>query len=114
MESLQETAQGIRVVKSFTLESYMRERQLAAIVEFRDAANKLTREQSRSSPTTEIAAGLAISAVVVYGGYRVIIRTAAREFLRLPHRAPLAYEPAKRVARLHVDLDLAAGRGPAL
>ena len=28
LESLQETAQGIRVVKSFTLEPFMRERQL--------------------------------------------------------------------------------------
>src|ERR1700689_823759 len=41
MESLQETAQGIRIVKAFTLESFMRERQEKAITGFQSAANKL-------------------------------------------------------------------------
>ena len=31
MESLQETAQGIRIVKAFTLEDFMRDRQEKAI-----------------------------------------------------------------------------------
>ena len=52
LESLQETAQGIRVVKAFTLEPYMRERQGKAIASFERAANKLSRVQSRSSPLT--------------------------------------------------------------
>src|ERR1700734_2377917 len=50
MESLQETVQGIRIVKAFTLENFMRERQDKAIVSFQTAANKLARVSSRTSP----------------------------------------------------------------
>ena len=48
--SLQETVQGIRVVKSYALEPHMRERQRNAIASFERAANKLSwlaRAQSR-------------------------------------------------------------------
>jgi len=106
LESLQETAQGIRVVKAFTLEPYMRERQIKAIASFETAANKLSRVQSRSSPLMETLAGLAIAAVVVYGGYRVIYWGAAPgNFFAFITALLLATEPAKRVARLHVDIN---------
>jgi ATP-binding cassette subfamily B protein len=105
LESLQETAQGIRVVKSYTLEPFMRERQHAAIRSFEAAANKLARVQSRSSPMMETFAGLSIAAVVVYGGYRVIYQGAAPgSFFAFITALLLATEPAKRVARLQVDL----------
>ena len=42
LESLQETVQGIRVVKAFALEPYMRARQGEAIASFERAANKLS------------------------------------------------------------------------
>ena len=41
LESLQESVQGIRVVKAFTLEPFMRARQGEAIASFERAANKL-------------------------------------------------------------------------
>ena len=105
LESLQETAQGIRVVKSFTLENHMRDRQQAAIRSFEAAANKLARVQSRSSPMMETFAGAAIAAVVVYGGYRVIYQGAEPgNFFAFITALLLATEPAKRVARLQVDL----------
>jgi ATP-binding cassette subfamily B protein len=106
LESLQETAQGIRVVKSFTLEPFMRERQLRAIRSFETAANKLSRVQSRSSPLMETLAGCAVAAVVVYGGYRVIYDGAQPgNFFAFITALLLATEPAKRVARLHVDMN---------
>jgi len=105
LESLQETAQGIRVVKSYTLEPFMRERQLQWIHTFEGAANKLARVQSRSSPLMETFAGLAIAAVVVYGGYRVIYNGAEPgNFFAFITALLLATEPAKRIARLQVDL----------
>jgi ATP-binding cassette subfamily B protein len=105
LESLQETAQGIRVVKSFTLESFMRDRQQTAIRSFEAAANKLARVQSRSSPLMETIAGIAIAAVVVYGGYRVIYEGAEPgSFFAFITALLLATEPAKRIARLQVDL----------
>ena len=105
LESLQETAQGIRVVKSFTLEDFMRGRQQTAIRSFETAANKLARVQSRSSPMMETFAGLAIAMVVVYGGYRVIYNGAQPgAFFAFITALLLATEPAKRVARLQLDL----------
>jgi ATP-binding cassette subfamily B protein len=105
MESLQETAQGIRVVKSFTLEDVMRDRQQTAIRSFEAAANKLARIQSRSSPMMETFAGIAIAAVVVYGGYRVVYEGGEPgSFFAFITALLLATEPAKRVARLQVDL----------
>jgi ATP-binding cassette subfamily B protein len=105
LESLQETAQGIRVVKAYTLEPFMRAKQLEAITSFEAAANKLARVQSRSSPLMETFAGLAIAAVVVYGGYRVIhFGAEPGSFFAFITALLLATEPAKRVARLQVDL----------
>ena len=61
MELMQETAQGIRIVKAFTLEDFMRGRQEKAITGFQAAANKLARVSSRTSPIMESLGGFAIA-----------------------------------------------------
>ena len=105
MESLQETAQGIRIVKAFTLETFMRIRQEKAIASFQAAANKLTRVSSRTSPIMESLGGFAIAAVVLYSGYTVIIRgNPPGSLFSFITSVIMLYEPMKRVARLHVDL----------
>jgi ATP-binding cassette subfamily B protein len=105
LESLQETAQGIRVVKAFTLENFMRERQRAAIASFERAANKLSIVGARSSPLTETLAGAAIAIVVIYGGLRVITTgQPPGNLFAFITALMLAYEPAKRLGRLHIDL----------
>jgi subfamily B ATP-binding cassette protein MsbA len=108
MESLQETAQGIRIVKAFTLESFMRRRQGGAIEGFQRAANKLARVSSRTSPIMESLGGFAIAAVVLYSGYTVIIRgNPPGSLFSFITSVIMLYEPMKRVARLHVDLSSA-------
>ena len=105
MELLQETAQGIRIVKAFTLESFMRRRQASAIEGFQRAANKLARVSSRTSPIMESLGGFAIAAVVLYSGYTVIIRgNPPGSLFSFITSVIMLYEPMKRVARLHVDL----------
>ena len=105
LESLQETVQGIRVVKSYALEPHMRERQRNAIASFERAANKLSSVGARSSPLTETLGGFAIAGVVIYGGLRVIDGgQAPGNFFAFITALMLAFEPAKRVARLHIDL----------
>jgi ABC-type multidrug transport system fused ATPase/permease subunit len=105
MESLQETAQGIRIVKAFTLENFMRARQGAAIEGFQAAANKLARVSSRTSPIMESLGGFAIAAVVLYSGYTVILRgNPPGSLFSFITSVIMLYEPMKRVARLHVDL----------
>ena len=105
LESLQETVQGIRVVKAFALEPYMEDRQNSAIASFEKAANKLSTIGARSSPLTETLGGLAIAGVVIYGGLRVI--EGGQEpgnFFAFITALMLAFEPAKRVARMHIDM----------
>ncbi len=105
MESLQETAQGIRIVKAFTLENFMRERQAEAIERIRLASNKLARVSSRTSPIMESLGGFAIAAVVLYSGFTVIIRgNPPGSLFSFITSVIMLYEPMKRVARLHVDL----------
>lgn len=105
LETLQETLQGIRIVKSFELEDIMRERFNESVVSVERAANMLARISNRASPLMESLGGIAIAVSFVYGGYRVIATNAAPgEFFSFVTAFILAYEPAKRLARLNLDL----------
>jgi ATP-binding cassette subfamily B protein len=106
METLQETLQGIRIVKAFTLEDIMRERfdRNVAAVEYE--ANKMARVSSRASPLMETLGGFAIAIAITYGGYRVIETGATPgQFASFITAFLLAYEPAKRLARLNIQLN---------
>jgi ATP-binding cassette subfamily B protein len=108
METLQETLQGIRIVKAFTLEDIMRERfdRNVAAVEYE--ANKMARVSNRASPLMETLGGCAISIAITYGGYRVIETGATPgQFFSFIAAFLLAYEPAKRLARLNIELNSA-------
>jgi ATP-binding cassette subfamily B protein len=108
MESMQEAVQGIRIVKAFTLEKQMSARQASAIGSLEQAANKLAAVSARSSPLMEALGGLAIAVVVVYGGWSVIVNDRPPgAFFSFITAVLLAYEPAKRLARLQVDLNAA-------
>lgn len=103
---MQETAQGIRVVKSFSLEGMMAQRMLDAITRFRSAANRIAELSSRSGPIMETLGGFAVAMVVVYGGWRVVRGgQTPGEFFSFLTALLLAYEPAKRLAKLNVDLN---------
>ena len=108
MESMQEAVQGIRIVKAFTLEKQMSARQAESIGKLEKAANKLAAVSARSSPMMEALGGLAIAVVIIYGGLRVIVDgQAPGAFFSFITAVLLAYEPAKRLARMHVDLNAA-------
>jgi ATP-binding cassette, subfamily B, bacterial MsbA len=105
LETLQETLQGIRIVKSFELEDAMRARFNESVVSVERASNTLARVSNRASPLMESLGGIAIALAFVYGGYRVIGTNASPgEFFSFVTAFLLAYEPAKRLARLNLDL----------
>ena len=105
-ETMQETIQGIRIVKTFTLEQIMRDRLKKNVAEVEHEANKLARVSNRSSPLMESLGGIAIALGVVYGGFRTIEGGATPgEFFSFLAAFLLAYEPAKRLARLNIDLN---------
>ncbi len=107
-QTMQDAVQGIRIVKSYTLEDHMRRLQWQAIALLERAGNKLSIVTARSSPLMETLGGLAIALVVLYGGWRVIVHgQAPGAFFSFITAVLLAYEPAKRLARLHVELNAA-------
>src|SRR5437667_4188535 len=106
LETMQESLQGIRTVKAFTLEQTMRERINASIAAVERNANKMARVSNRSSPLMETLGGFAIAASLMYGGYRVVAMGATPgQFFSFLSAFLLAYEPAKRLARLNPELN---------
>jgi ATP-binding cassette, subfamily B, bacterial MsbA len=106
METMQESLQGIRTVKAFTLEQTMRDRIDASIDAVERNANKMARVSNRSSPLMETLGGFAIAGALMYGGYRVVALGATPgQFFSFLTAFLLAYEPAKRLARLNIELN---------
>lgn len=105
-ETLQETIQGIRIVKAFTLEDRLRTRYYENVAVVEREANTMARVANRSSPLMETLAGVSIALGVIYGGYRTIEMSATPgEFFSFITAFLLAYEPAKRLARLNIELN---------
>ena len=102
---LDESFQGIRYVKSYAMESYEATRAHGAIDEVFRLNYKAARVRSLLQPIMEVLGGLAIVAVIVYGGQQVI--AANKEpgsFFAFITALLLAYEPVKRLAKLNANL----------
>jgi subfamily B ATP-binding cassette protein MsbA len=105
IETLQESLQGSRIVKAFTLEPIMRARYDANVGEVERDSNKMARVSHRVHPLMETLGGFAVMMVIIYAGYRVVYTGAtAGEFFSFMTAFLFAYEPAKRLARLNMDL----------
>jgi ABC-type multidrug transport system fused ATPase/permease subunit len=105
LKVMQETVQGFKIIKAFNLEAFTRAHVYEAIGSVERASNKLARVSNRSTPLMETLGGFAISSVFLYGGYRVLVLDAAPgELFSFITAFLLAYEPAKRIARLNIDL----------
>jgi ATP-binding cassette subfamily B protein len=106
LETMQEAVQGIRIVKAYLLENEMRARLEADVAALEKESNKWARVAHRASPLMEALGGFAIAAGVIYGGFRVIETDATPgQFASFIAAFMLAYEPAKRLARLNIDLN---------
>jgi subfamily B ATP-binding cassette protein MsbA len=105
MKTLQETVQGVRIVKSYNLEDTMRARMNATVRDVERVMNKIASLKARSSPLMETLGGFAIAGFVIYAGHGVLAAgQMPGEFFSVVTALLLAYEPAKRLARLHIDL----------
>jgi ATP-binding cassette subfamily B protein len=106
METMQESLQGIRTVKAFTLEATMQRRIDENIAIFEQNANKMARVSNRSNPLMEMLGGFAVAGCLLYGGYSVVALGATPgQFFSFMTAFLLATEPAKRLARLNIDLN---------
>lgn len=106
--AMQETVQGIAIVKAFTMEDQLRGKLYNLIDRSEERSNKIARVSERTTPISEILAGFAVAGVLAYGGYRAIInQEPPGAMFAFITALLLAYDPARRLARLQVGLERA-------
>jgi ATP-binding cassette subfamily B protein len=106
--AMQETIQGISIVKAFTMEQEL-ERKVNGIIDTAERrANRIARLSERTSPLTETFAGFAISSVLAYAAFRSIYNDVPPgAFFAFVTALLMAYDPARRLAKLQVQIDRA-------
>lgn len=105
IQSTQETFQGIRTVKSFTLEDEMQARFEDTVHSVERRRNAIARIGAIMSPLMETLGGVLIASVLVYAGWQTIFAgKTPGEFMSFIAAFLLAYEPAKRLAGVQVSL----------
>ena len=106
--SVQEATQGIAIVKAFTMEDELARRIGAMADTAEQRSNKIARVSERLSPISEMLAGLAVTAVIAYSGYRALVLGqppgAVFSFITA---LIFAYDPARRLARMQVTMERA-------
>ena len=106
IETMQEALQGLRMVKAFSLEDEMQRRLDDSVAAVERDSNKMARVSNRAGPLMETLGGFAVALTMIYGGYRGIATGATPgQFVSFLAAFLLAYEPAKRLARLNMDLN---------
>ncbi|MGJ8569421.1 MAG: ABC transporter ATP-binding protein [Hoeflea sp.] len=108
LSAMQETVQGITIVKAFTMEKQISARAAKLIGAAEDRSNRIARLTERTSPLTETVAGVAISGVIAYAAFRSVYGDVLPgAFFAFITALLLAYDPARRLARLQINLERA-------
>jgi subfamily B ATP-binding cassette protein MsbA len=104
---IQETSTGIRVVKAFALENLMAERMNVAISKVEDRSNAMARLNGLTSPLMETMSGFAIAAIVALSTIGIFgdSATSPGELMSFLTALMMAYEPAKRLARMRITIE---------
>lgn len=104
-EQLDETFRGIRVIRAYNAEKYEEKRSHGKLEDIFGIYTKVARTQSISSPIMEMLAGIAIAAVIWYGGSQVMSgHTSPGAFFSFITAMMLAYKPVKTVSGLNNSL----------
>ena len=102
---LNQTFQGIRVVKAYGMAAYEGTRVAEVVERIFRLTLKAARTREMSRPIMETLGGVAIFVVIVYGGSRVIAEeTTAGAFFSFITALLMAYEPMKRLANLNASI----------
>ncbi|MEE8272972.1 MAG: ABC transporter ATP-binding protein [Alphaproteobacteria bacterium] len=103
--TLSQVFQGIRHVKAYNAQERETARAGRIIWKVASLTQKMTRLGAATHPVMEFLAGLAVVAIILYGGSEVIAgeRTPG-SFVSFITALLLAYEPVKKLARLNTQL----------
>ena len=104
---LQETSAGIKVIKVFALEDRMIDRMETAIRKVEQRSNDIARLQAIASPLMEFLAGLAVAGVLIVStmGIAGTEQPTAGQLMSFITALLMAYEPAKRLSRMRVQIE---------
>ncbi|WP_425375518.1 ABC transporter ATP-binding protein [Rhizobium azibense] len=106
--AMQETIQGIAIVKAFTMEAELVRKLDKLVAAAENRANRIARLSERNAPMTETFAGFAVASILAYAAYRSIYHNVPPgAFFSFVTALLLAYDPARRLARLQVQLERA-------
>lgn len=107
--AMQETVQGISIVKAFTMEKQLEQKIQSTIDAAERRSNRIARLSERNGPLTESLAGLSVAGVMAYAAFQAIYGgVLPGAFFSFITALLLAYEPAKRLAKLQVQMERAA------
>ncbi|MAS03194.1 MAG: ABC transporter ATP-binding protein [Ahrensia sp.] len=105
LAAMQETVQGIHIIKAYSLESTTRDRVSKAAREAEKRANAISVARASTGPLMESLGGIVLGVLVVYAGWQIMAAgKTAGEFMAFLAAFLLAYEPSRRLARLNVEL----------
>ncbi len=105
MTLLQQTFTGMRLVKSYQMEDYETERAANLTERIRGLVMRAERVKAIASPLMETIGGVAVTIVIVYGGWRVIQETTtAGAFFSFLTALLMAYRPMKALANLNAQI----------
>jgi len=111
---LEDTFQGVRVVKAYGREEFEAGRARATIRQLFKLYYKASRVQSVATPMMSLLGGMSMAAIIWYGGFKVIHgNTTSGAFFSFITAMILAYRPVKVMAGLNTQLQegmAAAGR----
>jgi ATP-binding cassette, subfamily B, bacterial MsbA len=106
--AMQETIQGVAIVKAFTMEGELERKVESLVLKAERQQNRIARISERNGPLIESVAGVAVASIFAYAAYRTIYNNvppgAVFSFIV---SLLLAYDPARRLAKLQVQLERA-------
>jgi ATP-binding cassette, subfamily B, bacterial MsbA len=106
--AIQESVQGIAIVKAFTMERQLSDKLSGLIADAEQRANRIARVSERVTPIAEILAGLVVGGVIAYAAYRSAgTGEPPGSVMAFITALLLAYDPARRLARVQVNLERA-------
>ncbi len=102
---LNQTFQGIRMIKAYGMERYEADRIADNVETIRILNMKAARIQTMARPIMEFLGGVAVFVVIIYGGLRVIEgATTTGTFFSFITALLMAYDPMKRLAGLNASI----------
>ncbi len=103
--SLSQTFQGIRVIKAFGLEGFEQARVQGLVASLKNLAIGATRIEAAAQPIIDTFGGIAVTAVIVYGGERVIAGvTTPGAFFSFIAAILMAYQPMRSLSKMNVSI----------